>query len=292
MINPFAQAKQPVAGGSFLPEDYISRKADGRANILCLFLFAVVMAGVVSAFLVTNRQWESVKAEHKAINTAYEQETKKIEQLKALETQRESMIERAEITTALIEKTPRSLLAAEVVQRMPEGITLLTADLRSKRIVQAPALESKAAEVRSVSGSSKAGSKAPAKTSSKSKTAKNTPPPAPRPQAPRLESTLILTGVAGANQEIADYLQALKQCDILESVELAYIKESVMSDLTLRKFQIDAKIRSGARIASAPQPTPTPGAPATAQPQNADQSAMTPVTNPADAAVAQAGKEE
>lgn len=257
MGNPFAQAKQPVTGGSFLPEDYISRKADGRANILCLFLFGVVMAGVASAFLVTNRQWASVKEEHKAINAAYEQESKKIEQLKSLEQQRESMIERAEITTELIEKNPRSMLAAEIVRSMPEGVTLLTADLKSKRIVVSSRLESGGAEVKSLSGSSAKSSRSSKSTksskSSKAKSsapAKSEVPAAPRPQAPKFESILILTGVGGANQDIADYLQALKKCEMLESVELAYIKETVMSGMTLRKFQIDAKLRDTARSAS------------------------------------------
>ncbi len=255
MGNPFAHTKQPVSGGSFLPEDYISRKADGRANILCLFLFGVVMAGVASAFFVTNRQWESVKEEHEAINAAYEQESKKIEQLKSLEQQRESMIERAEITTALIEKNPRSVLAAEIVRSMPEGVTLLTADLKSKRVVVSSKLESGAGEVKSLSGSSAKSSKSgKSSKSSKSKSSgseKSETPAAPRPQAPRFESMLILTGVAGANQDIADYLQALKTCEILESVELAYIKETVMSEMTLRKFQIDAKLRDTARSGSA-----------------------------------------
>ncbi len=241
MSNPFAQPKQPDVGSSFLPEDYVSRKADGRANLLCLFLFGVVMVGVGSAFVVTNRQWKSVEEEHKAINTAYEQESKKIDQLKSLEGQRESMIERAEITTALVEKNPRSVLAAELVQRMPEGVTLLTADVKSKRVTVAPALESREAGVKSLSGSS--GKSAKSSKSSKSKADKSTPPPTPKLQAPKFETTLVLTGVAGENQQIADYLQALKQCDVLDSVELAYIKETVMSDMTLRKFEIGAKLR-------------------------------------------------
>ena len=265
MSNPFAHPKQPDVGSSFLPEDYVSRKADGRANLLCLFLFGVVMAGVGSAFVVTNRQWKSVEEEQNAINTAYEQESKKIEQLKELELQRESMIERAEITTALVEKNPRSVLAAELVQRMPEGVTLLTADLKSKRVTVAPALESREAGVKSLSGSSSKSTKSSKSSkSSKSKSDKSEAPPAPKLQAPRFETALVLTGVAGENQQIADYLQALKQCDVLEAVELAYIKETVMSDMTLRKFEIGAKLRDApktlVRTPTSTAPAPSPDA--------------------------------
>lgn len=263
MMKPFGGHKAESAGGSFLPEDYVTRKADSRANFMCLFLFVVVMAGVVSAFFVTNRQWESVREEQAAINTAYEAESKKIDQLKALEDQRSTMLERAEITTALIEKAPRSLLTAELVTRMPEGITLLEANLASKRVVSKP-VEAAGADVKSRSrtASSKSSKSKSSKSSKSAKGgAKAEEPAAPRPQAPKFETTLALVGVAGSNKEIADYLAGLKACGMLESVELAYIKETVMNNLTLRKFQIDAKVLASA-AAVAPAPASAEGEPA------------------------------
>jgi hypothetical protein len=47
------------ADTSFLPHDYLARKADRRTDVVCLSLFTVVLFGVVSAFFVTNRQWSS-----------------------------------------------------------------------------------------------------------------------------------------------------------------------------------------------------------------------------------------
>lgn len=253
MVNPFAQSK-PETGSSFLPEDYVTRKADVRSNMICLGLFVVVMFGVASAFFVTNRQWGSVKEEHKAINAAYESEAKKIEQLKSLESQRESMLERAEITVALIEKSPRSVLMASLVTSMPEGVTLLDAELASKRVT-AP-VTPKAAEVKSLSGSKKSSKKASKGSKSKSET-----PEVPKPQAPKFETTLRLTGVATANEQIADYVTKLKLCDTLEAVELTYIKETVIADMTLRKFQVDAKVKAGSKLL-------TEGAQAAASPSN------------------------
>lgn len=272
MVNPFAQSK-PETGSSFLPEDYVTRKADVRSNMICLGLFVVVMFGVASAFLVTNRQWASVKDEHKAINAAYESEAKKIDQLKSLESQRESMLERAEITVALVEKSPRSVLMASLVTSMPEGVTLLDAELASKRIT-AP-VTPKAAEVKSLSGSKKSSKK-----SSKGSKSKTETPEVPKPQAPKFETTLRLTGVATANEQIADYVTKLKLCDTLEAVELTYIKETVIADMTLRKFQVDAKVKAGSKLltegaqaaASDAATTPaadTPADPATLQPEPA-----------------------
>jgi Tfp pilus assembly protein PilN len=240
MVNPFAHSK-PETGSSFLPEDYVTKKADVRSNMICLGLFVVVMFGVASAFLVTNRQWASVKDEHKAINAAYESEAKKIEQLKSLESQRESMLERAEITVALVEKSPRSVMMASLVTSMPEGVTLLEAELASKRVT-AP-VSQKAAEVKSLSGSKKSSKK-----SSKSSKSKTETPEPPKPQAPKFETTLRLTGVATANEQIADYVTKLKLCDTLEAVELTYIKETIMAEMTLRKFQVDAKVKAGTKL--------------------------------------------
>lgn len=59
MRNPFARNDSP--SGSFLPAEYVARKNEMRANIICLSLFGVVMFGVIAAFFVTNRQWLQVR---------------------------------------------------------------------------------------------------------------------------------------------------------------------------------------------------------------------------------------
>src|SRR6185436_1057254 len=131
MWKPFVKADQQ--GSSFLPQDYVARKAEMRANLICLGLFGVVMFCVVAAFFVTNRQWLQVRRNQQAITTQYTQEAIKIEQLKQLEKQKNEMMEKAEITTALIEHVPRSILLAELITRMPDDITLLELTLVSKR---------------------------------------------------------------------------------------------------------------------------------------------------------------
>src|SRR5262245_52717864 len=136
MRNPFARTD--AGNSSFLPQDYVARKAEMRANLLCLALFGVVMFGVVAAFFVTNRQWLQVRQEQQSITTRYSSEAAKIEQLKLLEGQKAEMLEKAEVTTALIEKVPRSRLLSELVNRMPQDITLLELSLISKRIKDTP----------------------------------------------------------------------------------------------------------------------------------------------------------
>ncbi len=248
MRNPFQRLDG--AGGSFLPTDYVARKAETRANLLCLSLFGVVMFCVVAAFFVTNRQWLQVRREQQAITTQYTKESAKIEQLKLLEKQKAEMLEKAEITTALIEKVPRSRLITEIVNRMPQDITLLELGLVSKRIKDtsaAPAAD-KSATIKSlapaaktsapVAGPRRPGTPTPAK--------EETKPPAEKPQAPKFEYTLQLTGVAKVNSSIADYISGLKACSFLDNVDLKYIKETSIDKLELRKFEIQATIKKDA----------------------------------------------
>ena len=58
-------------GTSFLPSDYIVQKAESRANIVCLILFGTVLFGVVGAFLVTHRAWNTVREQQRQINAEY-----------------------------------------------------------------------------------------------------------------------------------------------------------------------------------------------------------------------------
>jgi Tfp pilus assembly protein PilN len=240
------------SGGSFLPADYVARKAEMRANLLCLSLFGVVMFCVVAAFFVTNRQWLQVRREQENITKQYSKESTKIEQLNLLKEQKTEMLEKAEITTALIEKVPRSRLLTELVNRMPQDITLLELALVSKRIKdpavaptaggdKGPAIKS-LAPVKSASAPA-AGPRRPGAPAPVSKD----PKPAPeKPQAPKFEYTLQLTGVAKVNASIADYISALKACPFLDGVDLKYIKETTIEKLELRKFEIQATIKPDA----------------------------------------------
>ena len=217
-------------GGSFLPKDYVQGKHEMRFVAITVSLFVIVMLGVVGAFLVTNQRWTSVREQQQVIAAEYESETAKLEQLKLLETQREEMLSKARITTTLLETAPRSVLLSELVTSLPEEATLLKAQLTSKRIKQSPS-KAAAAEAKK------------AKTGSRSKSKKkdeDKKPPVVLP--PKFEYTLTSTGVAPTNNEVADYLRKLQNSPLLEKVELAFIQQTKLEDLALRRFEIIAKL--------------------------------------------------
>ena len=217
---------------SFLPGSYVQGKQNLRFATITVSLFVIVMFAVVGAFLVTNQRWSSVRSQQESIETAYSAVSTKLEQLKTLEAQRTEMVEKAGITTTLIETAPRSVLLAEITTALPEAATLLSIELESKRIKMSPVVEAK-----------KAAMKAKSKSKSKSKV-KSTDAPKAKPKVlpPSYKYTLTVTGVAPTNNEVADYLHKLQESPLLEKVELVYIDETKIDDLELRQFEIVANL--------------------------------------------------
>jgi len=230
MDNPFRRSSSD--DGTFLPKDYVRGKQDARINVMGLVLFGVVMLGVCGAFVVTNRQWRTVRAEQARISQLYEEESKKIEQLKALEAQREDLMDRAELTSALVETSPRSVLLGELTLRLPPEAALTEVELESKRLKSVGSNPTKNTKVSSIKP--KKGSKDEKKK--------------PRIEAPRFAQTLTIVGVASNNGAIADYLAALKDCELFASVEIEYIRQTRIDRVELRKFEMRGELRQDADV--------------------------------------------
>lgn len=229
MANPF----QPVApaNNSFLPEDYVARKAESRANILILTLFALVLGAVVSAFLVTNHRWKQLREHQTLVNDQYAAEGMKIEQLKALEGQRAQMMEKAEITAALVEKVPRWALLGDMTLRMPSDMRLDQFVLKSTRI-DAPRVVANAPPPPAVKSlTDKVLSKEPAK------------PERQQVVAPKFDYAVTITGTAMRNNDVADFLASIKSSPVFSDVEMTYIRVAREGAADVRKFEFTAKVQ-------------------------------------------------
>lgn len=248
MRSPFTR---PDTGGSFLPRDYVAGKAERRATLTLLVIFTVVMVAIVSAFMVTSQQWNDVRRQQRLIDASYAEEQVKIQQLRSLEEQRAALVDKAEVTTALIDRVPRSVLLAEIVTRMPGRVTLLDVVLESKRIrasVPPPptggAQGRTGAGVRSITPATRTNPQNQARGGARGTTP--AAPERPRVEPPRYESTLRLVGVATANNDVADFLAALKLCPLLEQADIQYIQTTTMDNIERRKFEIHARLRPDA----------------------------------------------
>ncbi len=229
MMAQSLPTKPDATGGSFLPAEYVRGKSEQRTNLICLALFVSVMAGVIVAFIVTNRSGASARAEKAAIVEEFAAEAKRFEQLKALEDQRSKMREKAEITASLIENVPRSVLLGELVLRLPEGLKLTDISLKTKRIEAPP-------PPKPPNGATTA----PKSLEEKAKAQ------AAATAAPRFEQQLTLIGAASSNNSVADYLRSIRDCSLFATVELSFIKETMVHEQNLRQFQIEAVLRNDA----------------------------------------------
>jgi len=232
----------PASDSSFLPEDYLAQKAERRTNLIAIILFSVVITGIVGAFLVTHRRWKDVRHYQEAINVRYSQAAKDIEQLKELEKQKTELLQKAELTTALIEKVPRSILLAELINRMPEQVTLLELELLSKRSVKPlSAAARKAAESKKDSSSGSIASR-----SSKSTKAATEKDAAEVPVAPTFETGIAMVGVAPNHSIVAQYVAQLQSCELLTGVELKFSDKTIIKEREMYKFRIETRIRPDA----------------------------------------------
>lgn len=227
----------------FLPEDYLERRRERRTNALSIFLFVVVVFGVVGAFFVTNSQWNEVRAHQNAINVRYTQAAQDIEQLKQLEAQEGQLLQKAELATALIERVPRSVLFAELINRMPRTVKLLETQLVSARLDK-PIEVKLRAPASADPGKTGRGSSITSKSKSSSGASdKDAKPAAPVITAPQYQTRVIMIGVAPSNTEVAQYVSALQQCGLLKDVELIFSETTIIEDLQMNKFRIEAMLR-------------------------------------------------
>ncbi len=219
------------ADQSFLPEDYLAKRAERRTNLMALTLFVLVMVGVVGAFLVTNRQWKDVQTYQEAINVRYSQAAQDIEQLKQLEAQKSQLLAKAELTTALIERVPRSILLAEIINRMPEDMTLLEFELKSQKVAAIP-----------VSSTNTQGKNAISRTSGSSAPALS----APAVTAPQYHTRVMMVGVTTTHNKVARFGAALQECPLLTNVELKFSEKTKIQNNEMNRFRIEADVMRGA----------------------------------------------
>ena len=213
---------------SFLPEDYLEQKAERRTNVICLTLFAVVMVAVFGAFLVTNRQWTQVRSAQHSINAAYQEAAMQIEQLTQLETQREQMLHKAELAASLVERVPRSILLAELINRMPPRLSLIEFTLTSEKIVVTAAPAATAASTGRLAGGK------PQRVPTKEEVGAQSK----RVEPTRYLSKVTMTGVAPTDLEVSRYMAELNGYSLLQNVALEYSEEHEIEDQKMRQFRI------------------------------------------------------
>ena len=220
---------------NLLPEDYLERRSQHRANVMCIILFVVVMAGVGGAAIVSEQSTQHTREVGKQVNAAYAEAAKLLGQIQKLERQRREGIRKARATAALLERVPRSYLLAVITQALPRNTSLSEVELKPTR----KKIQNRAAG----SSRKRKGSKFDAVKKRRSQ------------QKPQMQEvmTVIITGMAATDVQVAGFITNLLQNPLLSSVNLGYSQEKVIRmkttknpdvpDLHLRQFQVMMELR-------------------------------------------------
>lgn len=207
---------------SFLPDDYLEKKAQRRSNLICAGLFVVVMSAIGAAFTFSERTIRRVEAQHAEVEKEYADAARRIQQVQKMQEKQRHMAQQAELTASLLEKIPRTFLLAELTNALPAGTSLIDFNLESKR---------RAAPVNE------------AKTAFEQRKAKKTEDKQPETAQPRVyDVNMKLTGMAETDVQVAQYITRLNRSPLLKDVNLVISDQFNREGRNLRKFQIELSL--------------------------------------------------
>lgn len=212
---------------NLLPDDYMARRAQKRSNLLCAGLFCVVMSGVLTAAGVSEARYRNTRDVSERVNTAYADAQKLIEQLRTLEAAKQKMVAKADLTAHLLERAPRSYLMATVTNALPPGASLREFVLKCER-----------KETTVVVGKGKTQFDAAAKRKKAESES-------------HLEISIVVTGMAATDVEVARFIAAMARCPMMDTVDLVYSQEKEFNKCTIREFQVVLTLRRGADVRDA-----------------------------------------
>ena len=122
---------------SFLPDDYLARKAIRRTNVIFAILFLLTVGAAGAAFTYAKKGVKVAREANEIARNDKAQAARPIEQFQKLQEKQRTMAHQAELTSSLLEKVPRSFVLAEITNGMPEGVSLLDL-LMEARVVTNP----------------------------------------------------------------------------------------------------------------------------------------------------------
>ena len=230
---------------SFLPDDYLERKARRRANILCGVLAVIVLGVIVSAFQYMEKITKAVDAKYAEVEQKYTDAARRIEKVNQMRAQQQQVVRRAELAASLVEKVPRSNILAEFVQAMPPGLSLLNLMMESRE---------------------RAGAVPPSMTAFEQKKAALEGRTASLPVAPKTYDVFLkLEGVAPTDLQVGDFMEKLKRSTLFRDVNLIYTEAYTPKtqatapqpgkvEEVIRKFQIELALNPNAEVVNPANP--------------------------------------
>ena len=220
---------------SFLPDDYLERKAQRRTNAVCAVLFCLIMGGIGSAFYLSEQATHKDEKANTQANSQYMQAYKRIEQFRQVEEKQKRMSLQVDLTSTLVEKCNRSNILAEITKYAGQNVRLVDFTLESKpRVTGAPVETKTAYEQR----------KAAREAARNPGAAAGTAAAAQQPKV--FDVHMKITGVAQTDLHVAPFLREISRSEAFKDVNLIISEEHTMNEQKLRKFQIELTLNPNA----------------------------------------------
>ncbi|MHC4294556.1 MAG: PilN domain-containing protein [Planctomycetota bacterium] len=188
---------------NLLPKNYVERRLEHRANMVCLVLFFVVMGGIGMAAMLSQRNTNEITQINKHVDEQYAQAAKKIARMQQLKAQKRESIVRAKATADLLERVPRSYVLAVLTQALPRNASLLEIKLIPKRRIADAPVKKKGSKFAAVQKS-------------------NTPPPE--------VIAVEVTGQAATDVEVAGFITNLLKSPLFSGVDLGYTEDKELKN--------------------------------------------------------------
>jgi hypothetical protein len=141
------------------------------------------------------------------------------------------------LAAALVERVPRSILLAELINRMPERLSLLEFDMKSERLKAAASPLDKDDKGRLVT-----------KAKEKAKTKEQAQDTVQKVESPKHRVTIAMVGVAPTDLEVSRYMTELNNFPLVQDVTLEYSEQKDFSGRMLRQFKINLSLNPEADV--------------------------------------------
>ena len=136
------------------------------------------------------------------------------------------MLRKASRTVALLERVPRSYILAVITNALPKGASLKEFDLLTESVKDSTSRRGKT-RYQAISAKSTSG-KLPIRT----------------------KVSIMITGFAGTDVEVAKFITAMAKCPLIETVDLIYSQQKEVNDVIAREFQVVLHIKKDANVIS------------------------------------------
>ncbi len=213
---------------NFLPADYTERRGRRRANMVCMILAGagLLVLGTVVALSMLGAM--GVASLRRVVEQQYEAVGQQIEQLKALESRKDGLVHKVELSADLLERVPRSQVLARLTNALPAETSIQVLVMNT---VEA---EVPLSEMKAPGGGDRQTPADSGRGASKKKRAE---------KVKRQEVQFRLSGLAKTDVEVAEYIARLTADPLFEEVNLRFSEEFPYEEgVVMRRFELTFRL--------------------------------------------------